>query len=641
MMADVSVGAALLARHAATVLAGLLLLSVWVGVGALVRRRLSGAAALSSPTDARPRLVLDAALGAATVALVLLAMGGAGLLTRAAVLAVTAALGLAGSRSTVRAWSEWLGVVRPAWKHWRQSAPAGMAALFLLLLLAAAVAPPTEWDSLTYHLRIPLQFLDAGRVMLPRDSFHVSLVGAAQLATLPLLAAGLLAGPSVMQVFALALVLLATLELARAAGLKRASRWVAVATLVGCPVVMLTAISARVDVMLMLAVAAAHLALLRARQGEPRLTLAGALLVGLALATKPIAGAYAIALVPLGYRAAGGPRRALALVLAAALVAAPWYLKNQWLVGAPLYPLGGAPRFEPWLAEVFGSTGYPASLDASILRALPESREEFNLLDAFVAPGRLTIESEGTLYRLSPLLVLVALLPLYFRSRRVALEMAVVGAVYAALIIVPFGRINLRYLMPALPALAIGAAAVTEALVANARDRRREALGLIIAIVAALPLAPALRSRFGGDAVLLRHAAGMLPAREVWRRHPDPAARVFAPAVERLQRQVPRDARVLLLWEARALPLQRDAVADIMLSNWPFLSQSPAIAGCLATTGITHVVVNHGAVRHYLRRGADSTAFRLGSLDEFRRRCARGRFDLGSDFELLVLGAAP
>src|SRR5690606_34539156 len=149
------------------------------------------------------------------------------------------------------------------------------------------------------------------------------------------------------------------------------------------------------DVALVLALVAAHATLVdaRARKTAEGVLLAS-VLVGIAMAIKPQAGAYALALIPLGWQSARGLRTAGIAALVAAVVCAPWYLKNELLVGAPLYPQGAPGWLQPWLADVFGARVPPASFDQSILRALPESRASFNVLDAFFAPRNLTIEFE-------------------------------------------------------------------------------------------------------------------------------------------------------------------------------------------------------------------------------------------------------
>jgi 4-amino-4-deoxy-L-arabinose transferase-like glycosyltransferase len=498
-----------------------------------------------------------------------------------------------------------------------------------------------------YHLRIPVWLLEHGRLAVPPDSFHVALVGGAHFASLPLLAAGLASGPALMQVAALALVMAGTPSLARAAGASRRSGWLAAAMVLGSPVFVLVAITARVDVTLVLALVAAHLALLSAasHDDDPKALPIAALLVGAAMAIKPHAGAYALMLVPLGWRAARGLRPALVAAAIAVLVSAPWYVKNQVLVGAPLYPIGAPGWFEPWIAELFGNRVRPDSIDASVLRALPDARASFNLADAFLAPDKLTIEGEGAFYALSPMLVLLPLAALLFRGQARAAGIAAVGIGYALLVVLPFGRINLRYLMPAVPALSVGVAVALEWIAERAGARlsqdMRRVLAVVLLVTALLPLSGALRQRLlTGDQVLLRHAAGLASTEDVWRLHPDGTARSFAPVVMNVRRLVPENGKVLMLWEARGAPFGREVLIDVMLSNWSYVAQSGKLEDCLAGSGITHILAGSGSVEYYVGRGADPRVFMLDRFVPFRERCLVNHAVVGPGFHLFAVQPA-
>lgn len=656
MVTDTRTGLVLLLSHLATIAGALLLLLTHVAIGARVRALLGARVR----QEAAWRWPVDATLGAGALALLLLAAGTVGALQPASVLVITAAAALISGRQLLGAARELGARLMPA-PPTAEPVEAGsttravmraLTGLLVALLVVGAIAPPTEWDSLMYHLRIPLGLLDEGRLVTPADSFHVALVGASHFATLPLLAAGLRSGPAVMQVIALVLTLLATLQLAERAGVRREGGWLAAAMVLGSPAFVLVAITARVDVTLVLALVTAHLVLLTARE-EPqeRLVLVGALLVAVAMAIKPQAGAYALALVPLGWSAARatvphGMKQAFVAAGAAALASAPWYLKNQLMVGAPLYPKGAPGWFEPWIAELYGTHVRPESVDASILHALPEARESFNLLHAFFDPGRLTIEGEGAFYALSPLLLALPLILLALRGgasgHRRAAGIAGVAAAYAAMVIVPFGQINLRYLMPAVPALAVAVAAALETandlLGARISAGMRRALWAAAFVVALLPLSGALRQRFfRADVVLLRHALGVASAQEVWRRHPDGTARELGATAFNLQRRVPEGGKVLLLWEARGAAFAREVLVDVMLSNWSWVSQSPRAKDCLDGTGITHVLVGVGSVEYYVNRGADPKAFRLDEFRAFRDRCLAPNTTIGPGVELFPL----
>jgi hypothetical protein len=636
MYADARIGVPLLAAHLLAIFASAALLMTWIGVGATLRRRI----APESTFGAGTQLVVDAALGGHALAMLFFALGVAGMLRPLVVIAATLlALLMVRVEAGLAITRLWRGA--RALPRDRRLVPIVGLAGAGMLLMAGAVGPATDWDSLMYHLRIPSWFLAEGRIATPPDSFHVALIGAAHFATLPLLAAGVHAGPAVMNVLLLGLVMAGTYELARAALVSPAARWLAVAALFGCPVIALGAITARVDATLLLPLLATHLVLLSAAETRAqREVILAAVLMGAALAMKPVAAAYGLMLVPLGFRATRGWRPAAMAVGVAALLAAPWVVKTIWLAGAPLYPRGAPGWFEPWLAEIFGGRIPPAGFDKSILSALRESRAPFNVMDAFFSPGRLAIEGEGRFYAFSPLLLLVPLAVLSWRSRRLAVELAVIGVALIVLVIVPFQGANLRYLIPALPPLAVAAAAASDALARRLPPTLRGWAFAAFGLIAIIPLAPALSSRFGGHAVLLQHAIGTATARDVWVWHPDPVVRSYAPAIAAVHAQVPRNGRVLMLWEARVFPLERDALADVRLSNWSYLAQSPVVDDCLRGTGITHVLVNTGALEFYTGRGARRDAFRLDQFERFRSRCVAEQAELETGFELMTLATA-
>lgn len=637
MFDDTRTGAALLLGHCGTLGASVLLVCAWIGIGGAARRAMR-VTALGYPTQ----LLVDATLGVGALAMVFLALGVAGALQRGVVLAVTTLAAVAGARDLARTARDLWVVARPRLAERETRVAAALLGGLFGLLVAGALAPPADWDSLMYHLRVPAWFLDQGRIALPPDSFHAALIGASHLATLPVLAIGLFAAPAVIHVLVLALVLAGTWELARAIRVGRRARWLAVAAMLGAPAVALGAITARVDVVLLLPLLAAHLLLLHAReQTEPRAVLLAAVAMGVAIAIKPIAAAYALLLIPLGLRASRDWRVSLAAIAITTVIVLPWLAKTMWLAGAPLYPRGAPGWFEPWIAEIFGGRIPPEGFDRSVLRALRQSRAPFDLAAAFLSPGRIAIEWEGRHYALSPLFVLAPLTLFWWRTRVAALEAAIIGMVLVTLVIAPFEGANLRYLLPAFPALAAASASSADRLAHRAAGRLRILALAALGLAAIAPLASALRSRFGGHMMLLRHAAGLASAREVWIHHPDPVARAFAKAIDAVQHEVPRDGRVLLLWEARALPLGRDALADVRVSNWSYLAQSPAPARCLAGTGITHVLVNTGARDFYAGRGAGVTAFRLPDYERFRASCTRRSVTLDTGFELLTLREAP
>src|SRR2546430_5876341 len=65
-----------------------------------------------------------------------------------------------------------------------------------LVVITGALTPPTDWDALMYHLRVPQQFLERGSIYLTEDNAHWAFVSLPHMLYLPLLALGAPAGPA-------------------------------------------------------------------------------------------------------------------------------------------------------------------------------------------------------------------------------------------------------------------------------------------------------------------------------------------------------------------------------------------------------------------------------------------------------------
>jgi hypothetical protein len=159
--------------------------------------------------------------------------------------------------------------------------------LAAILLLLPAPAPPFDWDSLTYHLHVPAEYLAAGRVFLPEDNFHAALIGPVQMLYLPLLAVRSAAGPAVLNAL-LALMLALTvagmasrLLSSRVGGLCLVALWTNT-------VLVAVAVTPRIDTTLVLYTLLGHYALLIAwARKSRRLFLLAAVVLGASASLPP------------------------------------------------------------------------------------------------------------------------------------------------------------------------------------------------------------------------------------------------------------------------------------------------------------------------------------------------------------------
>lgn len=499
--------------------------------------------------------------------------------------------------------------------------PAGLSVCGVLavVLLTHAALPPTDWDALMYHLRVPAQFLRDGAIRLPDDNPHVAFVGLPHMLYLPLLAAGSAAGPALVSALSTLGLVLTAFALsrrfldARTAGLGLAVLW-------GSTIIVVVGITARTDTILAFYLLLVHYLVLRAGETEDaRWLLLAAALGGMAFGVKYNALLYLVALAPLGWwLLRPGPKRAatVGLVLAAFLLAAsPWLIKNAILLGDPLYPYLGERRLEPWLARLYGGATTSPPVDPAILGAVWRAQARFNLVDFFTAPERITVEGEGQFYHPNLLLLLVPLWLLVWRQAILA-RLAVPALVYSVLVLALQPATSLRYLIPALAPLTL----VALHSVASVLDK------LLPARATRLLLWGAALIVLTGTASFIVQATAGSPLRHIvgaTSRHAFLRGRTggYADAVAFVNGHLPADSRLLMLFEARGFYFRVPVLQDNGITNWPFLAPKASEPGCLRAAGFTHVLVNSGAIYYYARRGVDLAPLRLDALERFGREC--------------------
>lgn len=573
-------------------------------------------------------LAFASAVGAALVSLVLLSAGLLGLVSGAAVTLLVLGLGVIVWREAIRL----PGLLKAGLEEIRTRTDDRLLAGFALLvcglvtifLFLHATAPPTDWDSLMYHLEIPRQFIERGRIFVPEDNLHVAYVGLPHMWNLLFVALGAPSGPAIVSAV-IALIFGLAVFSAAARFLDDATGLVSAALLWGTPTVLLVTITARVDVTVAFYAFLAHYALLLVayRSGSMRhLYLAGAVL-GLAAGVKLHAAAYGIGLAPLvvlaAYRASPDTRRAArALALFGFFVllgAAPWLIKNWILLDAPLYPFLAEARLPPWLATIYGSWQLPAAVDPEVLGAVSQARSPFRLVDLFFAPGRLTVEGEGSFYHANPILLVLVLWPLWLKKGRLN-WLGLPAVIYLLLIILPFRYTNLRYLLPGLIPLTIVAAHIVVTL--GRRYLSRGAASLLIVGLATLALIPTGRTVYHWmtQREVVRYALGKIDVQDYLGR----GFAYYRSLTNVVNSSVPDTGKVLLLFEARGYYFEPDVIQDNLLTNWPLLSEAP-IEDCLDSVGVTHVMASTLAVRYYALRGMDPGLLKLEKFPDFAARC--------------------
>lgn len=490
-----------------------------------------------------------------------------------------------------------------------------------LFLLTRALAPPTDWDALMYHLRVPAEFLRNGKIHLPEDNAHFALVGLPHMLYLPLLALGSSAGPALVSaVFTLGLALagfafaLRFLD-ERTAGLSLAVLW-------GSPAVVLVAMSPRTDTILAFYLFLVHYAVLRAREPKDAgfLYLAAAL-GGTAIGVKYNAFLYLLALAPLAAWVVITrlPKRIAAAALVSGLVLAaalPWLLKNAILLGDPVHPFFAGRTLEPWLARIYGGERLPTHLDPAAFEVVWRAQAPFNLVDLFAAPERITMEEEGVFYR-GNLLLLSLPLWLLFLRRKVLGWLALPALAYAVLVVLVQPITSLRYMIPAITPLtlvALHSYGLGWDKLVSAKPARLLLSASAIFVLTETASLMVLHLTKGHQ---LEYVFGSASRRDFLRTWTGG----YADVVSFVNERVPEGSRILMLFEARGYYFRVPVYQDNVIANWPLLSAKAAAPDCLRSAGITHVLVNRGALAYYTRRGLDLDALRLETLDSFARAC--------------------
>lgn len=417
------------------------------------------------------RVIVPLALGYGITAYLVFAWGSIGWLNRSVVWTVFGVLlagGALGWRAAVRGWSRSRDsrAVSP-----RISTPERLLLLVIAAFagstLVAALAPPTEWDTLTYHLAAPAHFLRMGAIdFVPykewANPFTAEMWNVIGLTV---------DSGSLAQVFQW------TMGLVGAAAVcllgHRVSRTVGItaATLYyTSPHIFSLSTSAKSDLAWMaFLLLSLHLTLRWAEGAPMRWLWFSAVFAGLALGTR-VQGLWwvpAVTLVVLSiYRVekrrswSGSLARAMLFGALAIVVAGPWWTRNLIASGDP---------FWPYAYSVFPSRFWTQALHDKY--AAWSSGPGHSLLDYLAGPWNVTVNQAAWHFGLrgsaSP--APLAFSPLAFvawRASSVAVRRLLVACMAAALIYYSlwFTQFQvLRYLLPTLAILMVPAAAGLEA----------------------------------------------------------------------------------------------------------------------------------------------------------------------------------
>lgn len=494
-----------------------------------------------------------------------------------------------------------------------------------IVLLITAAAPETSYDALVYHVSVPQQYVDAGRLTQIPHNAHASLVAMTQFLYVPLLAVGASSAPALVS-FGFAVLLGLAVWSAADLLFGRIAATFSLLTLWSTTIILFGASRASVDVVLTFYVfTATHAALLALRR--PVLSGAldvSALLLGCACAVKYHGFVWTVAVAPLlmiaAWNVAGRPgpaaRKLSTMMLLGLVACAPWLLKNRLLFGAPLYPYFSELQMPSWLAPLAPEDLIPGAIAAEIAITFDRMREPFNLRDLFLAPWRITPDIEAVLYYMNPLLLLVPAALSQIR-RRDWLWVLYPPCAYLVLLVVPFPRTSIRYIMPAIPGLSILACALVVRVVDRfVAERVRNVVLIVIGCLALY-----------GPAVA---ATGILNIRQP-DVYLDPRASVadYYQAVSPglidirtlLIEHVAIHDTVLFVFEARWPAVPMTILQDDVLLNWPLLLGVVGQDGCLAVSQPRFILVNVNGPYYWSMRGLQPTDLHWEEFQRYALQC--------------------
>jgi hypothetical protein len=477
----------------------------------------------------------------------------------------------------------------------------------LVLTLLLALAPPTSWDGLFYHLTGPALYIDKAAIT-PLD------------VNIPHLAF-----PSLMEtLFGLALLLrsdVATKLLHLAYGLLTAAlvyrlsrRWQgrdvgvwSLLLLASTPMMGVLATWAYNDLALAFYQLAALYALLvwQEREHGGWLAVAG-LLSGLALGLKYTAFPLPImGLLYILWRSPGRWRAAARFALWTGLVAVPWYVRNWAFMGNPVYPfVFNGRNWDAFRSAWYAHAGTGIGWRPLRILALPMTMT-LGLRDVNYYDGRM-----GPLFlALGPALIwsMVRTWRGHADTRASSGERQVFillgGFAFLSAVMWTLGVIHSRALFQArlfLPGFVALIPLLSQSLVQLAAlDRPGFSLSVFVRLAVGVVLALALVNQALEGLRLdpLGYLVGYESRSDYVRR----VLGDYHRAMGGLEQFVPEDGRVLFLWEPRSYYSPRSAQPDAILDNWAHLRHRyvtvDQIAAHLQEEGYTHVLVN--------RRGLD------------------------------------
>lgn len=509
---------------------------------------------------------------------------------------------------------DWLKSRHLAWlraRLWQKTLLVVMS-LILLLTLLQALSPPTDPDGLIDHLQAPKIFLEAGRIYPTPDFVFGNYPFTVEFLFTIGLAFGSDTFAKLIHLTYAVLLVLSTFALGQRY-ISSAGGWAAATVLMGMPIFPVWAGLAYIDMgWTLYEFLGVYAILLWAEHRQQRWLVVSGIMIGLALGSKYLAfaGAAAIGLWILWHTRTRGWRTMFisgALFGGVALaVGSPWFIKNWWWLGNPVFPF------------FFGN-------DATTKLSIHNT---FTWWDYLLVPWHLYFDRErfvgvyGTIEFPSLLFPLVLLLPWVHRAKALNWLVGLTLLRYIFWLLISHSRF--RYMLPVLPSLSILVSGVIIGLIGLPFLQRWSRI-LVSGMIGGMLMATLCYSLiFFFDVQPLGVLVGWESKDSFLRREvSDYSAKQF------IQTNLPNEARVFMMWNARGYYCDDRCIPDLNQRQWMEMVLSsesvPSVAAHLRAMGVTHLLLSVEDVDYRLIQKTSKPHYKAVEFfqDEFRPACAK------------------
>lgn len=607
---------------------GLMLLGLVVGAQLLAWLRIK-------PVDKVEQIVLACGLGLGALGYGFLVLGLLGLLRVWTIWVFLAA---------IAAWAgwRWRRLVSPRPDIWTTLRPQNLfervggtlLVIMLLAILLRSLTPVTDYDGLAYHLVVPRDYLEAGRIFPVPGEAHANFPLTAELLFLPAISLGLESAAQLIHASFAALMALGVWALGRRILNSRHGGWIAILVLGTTPLIGTIGSYVHHDLVWALFEFLAVYALLvwTGNQEKAWLILAG-IMAGLGLGSKylglPVLGVLGLALLVHSLLMAGHSWRTALLDgmlfgIVAVIVAAPWYLKNWLWLGNPVYPLWfGGKGWDPFLSFKLEFMGTNYGPRQGILGLLLLPLDIFIYSAGYFGPVPFAFPSP-----------LVFVLPFYLAVRRhqgITLILLICTLRFGTWVL---SARNLRYLLDIYPLLGI---AVAYVLVKLATRRWAKVLGQAL-VLTFLVANLAWQMLLVVQADPLPVVLGRQSHQDYLSIHDDPPYRTIY-----FLNSLPPGSKTLFVGNGQSYYATGDHISDVNHSNWGHLiykrGQDPVdLRQALVEQKITHIFFSAYDFTWQMNFdfGGHLSA-ELATFEEFASRCTSLVYDQGEEGQVYAL----